>query len=200
MPLLLYHQWSSILRAPSRITPRAGSMACVPSLISEPWCPVTLPFSMSTTPHRWVCASRWTKLAGEQGSFGFNSAWCYHILKLYFCCNRCWGNPASPYQVNLIMLLYFNLLSVYFLTWFDFESCFLIFGFVFLYKLWLYVCQKICWKRLMLYNSVTNVWNSQKKPKTLIAKEKKTIKLILVNGRVTHNTNDSAQFVYAHLF
>lgn len=50
--LCLLRSWFSFLRAPSRITPKAGSTGCVPSLISEPWCLVTLPFSMSTTQHR----------------------------------------------------------------------------------------------------------------------------------------------------
>lgn len=47
-------QWFNFSRVPSRTSPGAGYTACVPSRMWEPWCPVTLPYSMSTTPHRSV--------------------------------------------------------------------------------------------------------------------------------------------------
>lgn len=47
-------QWSSFSRAPGQTTHGAGSMQCALCPIWEPWCPVTLLCSTSTTPPRSV--------------------------------------------------------------------------------------------------------------------------------------------------
>lgn len=50
--LFFHHQPSCPSRAPRWTTPRTGSMVCAPCPTWAPWCPVTLPSSMSTTQRR----------------------------------------------------------------------------------------------------------------------------------------------------
>lgn len=94
--LSLHYQWSSFLKAPSRITPRAGSMVCVPSLTWEPWCPVTLPFSMSTTPHRWVGAFRWGNVSRLTRFFYIHQCLLLSYPKTLFLLCQVLGKSCKP--------------------------------------------------------------------------------------------------------